>query len=736
MTALFMDGFDHYGTGSISQANMRAGPWAAMSASCGIPSWGAARTGTSCLMFGANEAGFGLNRRVLATPTNHLFVSFGFAVDSLWQFGGGIIEFQDGSANSLGSLWFTSTGALQWVNGSGTVVAQTAGPVIVTENWHFFEMEINLGAGTFTLRVDDAQATGSPILNASGLTAGSIAQFSVLSGNSGTATPPTTYIDDLFVRDSNGTVNNGWLGDRRVATLFANADVAGTQGWTPQFYKHFGVGILQNAYIQSGSSGISNANGCLNTNSAAAALDIGTNDFTLEAFVRFEQLPTSGYQTIFNRWDVSTYAGPANRSYRLILGSQAFNGGNLQFDISTDGTGSTVSTKLQYPWTPVTNTWYHLAICRAAGQLLLFVNGSQLGLPISDSSSYHTGSTALFTLCGETGDSRYSFGGSVNGTSLIGQMDEFRFTNGLSRYTASFTPPTTLFPRGSVADPNWSSVVMLCGFDAGINDESSYGRGITAANSTGSITPSDGASIGNYTSVNKATPDDNTFIQASLTNATNILTMTTQPSNSTTVTVGTKTGGSAAVYTFVTTLSGAAFEVLIDTTAQNTLTNLLNAINAGPGAGTKYGTGTTSNVDVTASSLPAGQIQVTANIAGTSGNSIACSSTSTASWATSTCTGGQNIPGPSSFHVQRPPSNTTVISAMQMNVRALKTDAGTATIQSTFVGPLGGTKVGNTHNLTVSGVFYPDIIETDPDTNGAITPTTVINGSLKINRTA
>src|SRR5688572_4397371 len=68
----------------------------------------------------------------------------------------------------------------------------------------------------------------------------------------------------------------------------------------------------------------------------------------------------------------------------------------------------------------------------------------------------------------------------------------------------------------------------------------------------------------------------------------------TAPSNNDTVTVGGYT------YTFKTTLTGAAFEVLIGASAAAALDNLKSAINATAGAGTTYGTGTFAHPDVTA----------------------------------------------------------------------------------------------------------------------------------------
>jgi flagellin len=65
-------------------------------------------------------------------------------------------------------------------------------------------------------------------------------------------------------------------------------------------------------------------------------------------------------------------------------------------------------------------------------------------------------------------------------------------------------------------------------------------------------------------------------------------------------------GTNSHTYKFVAALTGAADEVLIDgsanhvTALQNTLANLVAAVNGGPGAGTVYGALTAANVDVTA----------------------------------------------------------------------------------------------------------------------------------------
>lgn len=716
MTALYMDGFDHYGTGGASIPNMLAGTWATTVNGVGTPPF-AARTGTNALTLAT--AG-GVNRWVLPATKAKVFMSFGYAVNNLpiGNRGNIIVTILDNTNAPICSLWATSTGSLELTNGAGsTVLASTQGPILVPSNWHFIELEYDQ-AGNFIVRVDDPTGGSTPAINASGLTfASPAAQLGFnYSGFGGGAA--TSWMDDLFIRDGLGTVNNAFLGDRRIATLLANGDTT-TAGWSANRYFELGAGILNNTATTN--------HGAVVFSPTATALNIGNSDFTLETFVRFQSLPTgSNKAVIFSRWD----PGANTRSYQLFLGSQALNNGSLCFQTSTDGTNTTVAQSIVYPWTPNLNTWYHIAMVRSAGQLLLFVNGQQFGLPINDASTYFAG-TAPFGIGGE---SIVATPDPTLGSVLTGWFDETRFTNGFARYTANFTPTLVEFPRNIGGDSHFAQVVLLAGYDTVLQDESSFARTMTAFNGATQQTVLDAPTVGVYPVIGKSVPDDNTFIQAPFVAATGILTLTANPANGNTVTVGTKAAATPAVYTFKTVLA-SAFDVLIDTTIANTLQNLFNAINAGPGAGTKYGTATTSNLDVNALQLPAGQMKVVANAAGTGGNSIPSTSSGiTGSWSGATLSGGLNIPGPSNFKVQRLPPTTTLVSAVQINTRSFKSDAGVGSFNSALIGPLGGVSLGPTHSLTVSPVYYDDIYEIDPDTSGPISPTTITNGSIQINR--
>lgn len=722
MTALYMDGFDHYGVGAVGTQNMLDGPWAQITGvGPGIPSWGV-RTGLAAFQGTLNTG----NPNRIVVPggaKTRIFLSLGYSVANLPSGGlaNRIVSFCTSGNTVFATLWCQSDGSLVFTDGSNTTLGTTSGPIIVPHNWHFLEMDFNPTGGDFTLRVDDASASLTPAMTISGITftATTVGQLQFVWTSNGAASE--AWIDDLFLRDTAGSLNNTWLGDRRVATLLVDGDTT-TAGWSPRYYHNIGTGILNTQLLhnsQTGSVGINNS----------THLNVGASDFTMEGFVRFAALPTSMDKAVlFGRWDETNNA----RSYQLFLGSQSLNNSSLCFQTSTDGTNSTVAQPIIWPWSPETDTWYHVAIVRAAGELLLFINGEQQGLPIADTNTYFA-STLLSTIAGELSGSG-SFIAQVGGTTVNGWSDEVRITNGVGRYTTNFTPTTVPFPRGS-SDPDWADVVLLCGFDSIIQDESSFSLTVFSFNGVFAQTVSDGPAVGVFSTMGKAIPDDFTFSEAPFLPASSVLTLSAQPAANDTVTVGTKDGSIAAAYKFVSSVS-SAFDVLIDSSLQNTLANLFNAINAGAGSGTKYGTGTTSNFDVFATQLPAGEMMVSALNPGTTGNSIATSVSLThgGAWTGSTLAGGVDIPGPSNFKTQRLPPDTTLVSAVQITTRSFKSDAGVGSINTAFIGPLGGALTGSTHALTVSPVYYNDIYEEDPDTSGPISPTTIINGSVQINR--
>ena len=77
------------------------------------------------------------------------------------------------------------------------------------------------------------------------------------------------------------------------------------------------------------------------------------------------------------------------------------------------------------------NTWHHVALVGTGSTISLYVDGV----------SIFSGAQPSWTSA-----NRSLYIGSGGGEPLNGRIDEFRFTKGVARYTANFTPPNTPFP--------------------------------------------------------------------------------------------------------------------------------------------------------------------------------------------------------------------------------------------------------------------------------------------------
>jgi hypothetical protein len=144
------------------------------------------------------------------------------------------------------------------------------------------------------------------------------------------------------------------------------------------------------------------------TASSLAPLQMGTDDFTVEAFIR----PTSSVD-----------------SYRALIGLTTTDNetlyifsGQLRWYISGAAAG-----------TIAVDTWYHVAASREGTSLRVFIDGT-----LVDTSTNSVDITAGRLSVGSAGALASEF--------FQGWIDELRITKGVARYTANFTPPTAPFP--------------------------------------------------------------------------------------------------------------------------------------------------------------------------------------------------------------------------------------------------------------------------------------------------
>ena len=147
----------------------------------------------------------------------------------------------------------------------------------------------------------------------------------------------------------------------------------------------------------------------------ASAFNVGTGDFTAEAWIRLSATPTDFRHVFDTRTaDSNGFALGIDGSSRVFLFS------NSAFRVQTGSVSI--------------NQWHHLAVCRASGVTRVYLNGSQLGSDFTNTLNYSQ-TTLLIGAYYSTSSFRWN-----------GNLDDIRWTN-TARYTgSSFSVPTAAFP--------------------------------------------------------------------------------------------------------------------------------------------------------------------------------------------------------------------------------------------------------------------------------------------------
>ena len=151
--------------------------------------------------------------------------------------------------------------------------------------------------------------------------------------------------------------------------------------------------------------------------SSSDGFDMGTGDFTMEAWFYFTTFATSF--ALFDQWDSSG-------STRNQLWHSTSTDGKLAWYYA--GTSNFASANPAVS----TGAWTHIALVRHSGTLKMYINGTAESNTASHSGQFGRSHTMYF------GDQH---GGGAGAPQYY--MDDLRITKGLARYTANFTAPTT-----------------------------------------------------------------------------------------------------------------------------------------------------------------------------------------------------------------------------------------------------------------------------------------------------
>ncbi len=216
MTLLFVDSFDHYASAEMNQKGYttNAGPIEHTI----VPAGG--RRGTQCLSseVGISKQGLVLQKAILDSDT----VVIGCAINIIDFHGQTQIELNDAVGNSLLLFETTAAGEIQLVSGGQT--RTTSAAIYTPGTYSHYEIKYTKGTGSNGFA--EIRKAGVPLLtitNSTETAQGSefeMLETFVLQGYS--------LIDDLYVLNGLGSVNNDYLGDVRVDVHYADADGADT----------------------------------------------------------------------------------------------------------------------------------------------------------------------------------------------------------------------------------------------------------------------------------------------------------------------------------------------------------------------------------------------------------------------------------------------------------------------------------------------------------------------------
>lgn len=711
MAIRFVDSPDRYAVGNAVDV-MMAGVWDAFptganktGAQIVIPAFGS-RTGQKAYFIDTNGSTGDLRCSLSGAAVSEVFFALAHYTEILPEFANlQQYRLHDSGNNTVCYFNVQPTGRIAIRNSSGTVLGESTDPVILAGQWTFLEFRVLTGAGTGVAQIRDA--SGITVLSVSGLSIpGTIGIFMPRSQTSGASLGGREfYFTDLSIKSTDGSQNNTWYPNGGVANYVLRpiSDVAGN-AWSFVARRTFENGV--------GYTPVAGANEGFSVPDAAT-LEIGSGDFTIEGNYRWDVLPVSGQvQHLASKWNTGT-----QRSWRLYLYE---NGGNtfLAFETSTDGTSGTTVLVHDFPFTPVRWQKYSIAVSRNGTTSRMYINGVRVGPATTDSRTYFNGTTVLAIAARQD-----------SASSLIehfhGWLDEVRFTVGVGRYPTEYTPSAVAFPRNLGGDPSFGSVQLLVGWDNGLTiDQSSAGRTITSRGAAVALLTDDG--FFGYQSIDKLGRDD-TFVEAAYIAASGTFELTANALNASQIVVGSKT------YTFNTVLGGAN-SILIGADAEATISNLIAAINLGPGIGTLYGTGTTINADIAAEPLPGPIARMIAIVPGTAGNSLVFTTTVVGAIisGSGTLAGGLDIPAASSYVLERLPRGVTRVDSMGLFTRRSTFGPGGAELQPGFVDAALAIRNGVTAPAPSNPGWQVDLFNNNGGVNW--TTTDFLGSRVRVNR--
>lgn len=224
MTLRHIDGMGGYNTAQISRK------YATFTAGITVNATGGRRGGPSMRFSDWNQR---VLLVIIPTPQSTMFLGFALKISALPTVTKLLARFRDGVDQC--SICLKPDGTVEAHNGDQTGAILGAASVASITPGIFCYIEIKVVFHT-TLGSMEVRKDGATILNLTNVdtttTVNNQGDTAAISIASNASEAVTMDIDDIYVCDASGIINNNFQGDIRVDTVFPNGAGA-TTGWTP-----------------------------------------------------------------------------------------------------------------------------------------------------------------------------------------------------------------------------------------------------------------------------------------------------------------------------------------------------------------------------------------------------------------------------------------------------------------------------------------------------------------------
>lgn len=222
MAIIWMDGFDHY---NATVANLQQSYTLSNTSNFSLDSSNP-HTGSYALTATASrtaDIGIGGSRQILG-------VGGWFYVSVLPGTQQQLVDIREADGGVCCRIYLMSSGALRAVASTSPGVSQIgsdSSETVLPAGYFHLEVKVTLSGGDVIAVVN---LNGDEVINGSVTSARTeLANVLLHFANS-----PQIYVDDFFIWDTSGSVNNDFIGPKRVLTLFPSADTASAD-WTGDY---------------------------------------------------------------------------------------------------------------------------------------------------------------------------------------------------------------------------------------------------------------------------------------------------------------------------------------------------------------------------------------------------------------------------------------------------------------------------------------------------------------------